>query len=119
MASDFDRAVIGLNRAVIGTFGDAVVLVAPDGRRVPIAADWRQEPVEIAAGHGVVSTYQPMLGIDLNLWPPGLALPDEDWRVDIAPDPASVEDRSGRWEISEIQRPGGAWIDLLLTNRRR
>lgn len=117
MPSPFDAITAGLNRAVMATFGASVVMIAPDGRRFGVVADWRQDPVLIEDGHAAVSTYQAVLGLDLHTWPSGVALPDQDWLVEIPVGFSAAEDRSGTWEISDPQRPGGGWMDLYLTNR--
>ncbi|MBE0530242.1 MAG: hypothetical protein IH626_05395 [Rhodospirillales bacterium] len=119
--SVFDQVEAGLNAAVMSAFGRAVVMVTPAGTRFDVDGDWRQEPVLIEGGdsRGVVSTFQPMLGIDLATWPAGRPRIDEDWsgwKVEIPVASAAPGIAAGRWDVANVVRPGGAWIDLELTN---
>lgn len=120
MNNPFDRAMTGLNRAIGRTFGLDVVFIDTNGVRIgPIRVDRRHDPVLIdAGGHGVVSSFQTIIGLDLHSWPSSAALPDVDWCVEIPIQSAGPDGAAGGWDVVDTARPGGAWLDLILSNFR-
>lgn len=120
MGSAYDAAVARLNGRVMAAFGRTVVLVAPDGQRHVVAGDWRQEPLLIDSGmQGAVSTYQATIGIDLCAWPataPRIEADWTGWRVEIPAASVAPDIPAGTWDIANVLRPGGAWIDIEITH---
>ncbi|MBF0325994.1 MAG: hypothetical protein HQL42_13110 [Alphaproteobacteria bacterium] len=112
----FAAALSGLNAQVMAVFGRPLVLIAPDGSRHEVAGEARQDPLLVDDGHATISTYQTQVGLNLHAWPPGLDLPDTDWRLEVPAASADADMKAGTWEIADIARPGDGWLEIFLTN---